>query len=284
MRVTIVLPTYAQDAALCAQAIRGVERLRRLCPDDRIRLVIADDAAAPLPETPQGADERLTTTFPRSGNLNGIACIRGLLDTYAAAALVDDDWVVKMDSDTYLCHLEWIRDREEGHVYNHNDIANRIFGSSYALTPATAKAARAIAERQDIEARIAKGYGPEDLCISCLCRMTGNGWHMVPCHLGGVFAPGQAPQTLGGNLVASSREEALRRPFVTFKDFWTRDAKTNARRVSSATEALTAFADFADGKPIPADATAKVERKPEPPAEAEEATPETDTNPKEPKK
>ena len=260
MRVTIVLPTYATDAALCAQAIRGVERLRRLCPDDRIRLVIADDAAAPLPETPQGADERLTTTFPRNGNLNGIACIRGLLDTYAAAALEDDDWVVKMDSDTYLCHLEWIRGRKEGHVYNHNGIANRIFGSSYALTPATAKAARAIAERQDIEARITKWYGPEDLCISCLCRMTGNGWHMMPCHLGGVFAPGQAPQTLGGNLVASSREEALCRPFVTFKEFWTRRAGVNAQRVASALEALTAFAEFAEAQPIPEDAVGRPRR------------------------
>lgn len=281
MNVTIVLPTYATDAALCAQAIRGVERLRRLCPDDRIRLVIADDAAAPLPETPQGADARLTTNFPRNGNLNGIACIRGLLDAYAAAALEDDDWVVKMDSDTYLCHLEWLRDREVGHVYCNNSIAFRIFGSSYALTPVTAKAARAIADRQDIEARINQWYGPEDVCISVLCRMTGNGWHMIPCHLGGVFAPGQARQTLGGNLVARSPEDALRRPFVTFKDFWTRRAEVNARRVSSALEALTAFADFAADKPIPEDAAGKVERKPEPPAEA---APEIDTNPEEAEK
>ena len=270
MRVTIVLPTYATDAALCAKAVRSVERLRRLCPDDRIRLVIADDAAAPLDALPAEADARLTTTFPRNGNLNGLPCIRGLLDTYTAAALEDDDWVVKMDSDTYLCHLEWIRGREEGHVYNLNNIAHRIFGSSYALTPATAKAARAIAERQDIEARITKWYGPEDLCISCLCRMAGNGWHMVPSHLGGVFAPGQAPQTLGGNLVASSREEALRRPFVTFKEFWTRRAGVNAQRVASAREALIAFADFADGKPIPEDAVGRPRRNtPTPKEEAE---------------
>lgn len=255
MRVTIVIPTYATDAELVAQAARGVARLRRLCPDDRVRLVIADDAAAPLPDLPRGTDARLTTTFPRNGNLNGMACIRGLLETYAAAALPDDDWVVKLDSDTYLCHFEWLRGRTPGHAFCNNAVAYRIFGSCYALSPDAARDARALTDREDIAARLLRGYGPEDLCISALCRLSGHPWHMLSCREGGVFFEGNAPAGCSGRInIVGASDEALRHPFVSCKDFWVPDAEANARRLQSGLAAMTGLADFADDRPIPEDA------------------------------
>lgn len=252
MNTTIVIPTYAADAELCACAAKSVGRLRGVCPEDRIRLVIADDAAAPLDTLPAEADARLTTDFPRRGNLNGVGCVRGLLATYVAAALPDDDWVLKLDSDTYLCHLEWLRGRTVGCVYSGTGVGPKIFGSCYALTPKTAAAALELTQADDVAQRLAGAYAPEDLVISCLARMTGFGWERQAPRQGGAIS--QSANTffhLDTRLLVEDTAEKLRHPFVSFKGYWRPNAEAHAVVRAAALQDLQAFAAFAADQPIP---------------------------------
>ena len=252
MNITIVIPTYAADAELCTCAAKSVGRLRRLCPEDRIRLVIADDSAAPLDELPDEADVRLTTDFPRRGNLNGVGCVRGLLSTYVAAALPDDDWVLKLDSDTYLCHIEWLRGRTVGCVYSGTGVGPKIFGSCYALSPKTAAAALELTQTEDVAQRLAGAYAPEDLVISCLARMTGHGWEMLAPRSGGCISQSANNHFhLDTRLLVEDAAEQLSHPFVTFKGYWRPNAEAHAVVRAAARQDLQAFAAFAADQPLP---------------------------------
>lgn len=244
MKATIVMPTYADGEGLVLQAIRGTARLRLMYPDDRIRVILADDATAPLSQTPEGVDGRIATTFKRNGNLNGIECVRGLLDTYVEASLDDDDWVVKLDPDTYISHLEWIKGCVKKHVISRErGIGCSFCGASYAVTRDTAEKARLLSDRADLVERINRGKGQEGNVITCLCQMVGER-KALGADEGGLHWP----------VNQIGNEEALRHPFITFKRGFCDDADENKSRIDEAIAVMTAFADYAEDKPVPEDA------------------------------
>lgn len=248
MTVAIVNPTYVADEAMVAQAYRSVARLRAHCPDLDVRLVTADDVAAPLRETPAGADLRITTEFPRRGNLNGLPCIEGLLALYREATeRFGAQWVIKMDSDVYINHLDWLPEDPEktSVVYTCGWVGPcQIAGPCYALSRAGIEGALRTLGREDVRQRILTSYGPEDRTITTLARMSG----LEHCAI---------PQAQG--LLMPFREDApdvrvdgsLTRPAVSFKGYFSNDARLNAVRRARALERLTAYADWAAERPLP---------------------------------
>lgn len=104
---------YKNDAELVPMC---VERVKELDPEAVIYL--ADDAAAPMPDNaaPEGC-RYLRTGFRRGGNLNGLEAVAGVLDTLRWC--LDDAgerWVVKLDCDTWLNSVEWLKTGREEYI------------------------------------------------------------------------------------------------------------------------------------------------------------------------
>ena len=176
MKIAICFFSYEKDAELLNVALRGVKRLREKNPDDVFDVMVCDDAAAPM-----GRDavpdwvEYVQTDFDRRGNLNGLECVQGMLQVYAG--LVERggyDWVIKMDSDTYINSLEWLREvdaRSTAHVGTcyREDYGS---GSCYALSAAGIAGLQVLMAEEAVQRRvdIAKC---EDRVFCRLSRMTG---------------------------------------------------------------------------------------------------------------
>lgn len=94
--------TYAPDAPLLALASR---RIRSLDPEAVI--VAIDDSDNPTPPETRGPDILYrASNFPRSGNLNGLPCIVGMLSTMADLMTeFDSDHIIKFDSDLWANNL-----------------------------------------------------------------------------------------------------------------------------------------------------------------------------------
>ncbi|MCW1926274.1 hypothetical protein OKA05_27215 [Luteolibacter arcticus] len=129
-------PDYAQ-AALAGRALRS-------CGVD---VVLAIDAGDPLPEV-EGC-RIVRTTFPRRGNLNGKACIEGILATLHENA-DGDPYQLKVDSDTLVMGLDWLAGRPEPAVGMHHRIPPHdrfMFGAAYGLRTELLPEYRAAAAR-----------------------------------------------------------------------------------------------------------------------------------------
>jgi len=99
------------------------------------------------------------STFPRKGNLNGIACLMGMYDLFCSVPR-EADWVVKVDADTlirnaFVRRLAGSQNDAEGAYHMHTQ--ERWWGAAYALRPETCKKAKAFAEKA-----ILLGGVPED--------------------------------------------------------------------------------------------------------------------------
>ncbi|MCW1886205.1 hypothetical protein OKA04_15815 [Luteolibacter flavescens] len=115
-------PDYAQ-AALAGRALRSCG----------VKVVLAIDAADPVPEVEGCRVAR--TTFRRLGNLNGKACVEGILATIQENA-DGDPYQMKVDSDTLVMGLGWLEGRIEPAVGMHHRIPPHdrfMFGAAYAL-------------------------------------------------------------------------------------------------------------------------------------------------------
>lgn len=156
MNVSAVIFTYAMDAALAERAAKAAFRAG-MTPLMVWDGAVPENAANRTPEA-----LHIASDFPRRGNLNGEACVRGVLDIFAA---VSDgaDWVVKIDSDTIVrrSYTERLarsaKDSEGFYVLNTN---TPWWGCCYALRAATAKRLAEIAKTWAFEGRC-----PEDHTI-----------------------------------------------------------------------------------------------------------------------
>lgn len=247
--VAIVNPTYAADEGMVAQSYRAVARLRALYPGDSVRLVTADDTVAPLSATPSEADLRITTDFPRRGNLNGLSCIEGLLTLYRdVAERFGAQWIIKADSDVYINHLDWLfvlDAKKTSVVYTCGWTGVcQVAGPCYALSRMGVDGALQMLEREDVRQRILSSYGPEDRTITTLARMTGLSYRAIP-QVQGLLMPfaKDAPDV--------RVDDSLKHPAVSFKDYFSSDALLNTTRRTRALERLTAYADWAEQRPLP---------------------------------
>lgn len=99
MKATAVIFSYLPDYLATAYAARALIR-------NGVRVVVAVDRRDPMPVI--GGCEVVATTFPRRGNLNGKACVEGILATMEAAARPDDEWVLKVDADALTLRMRWL--------------------------------------------------------------------------------------------------------------------------------------------------------------------------------
>jgi hypothetical protein len=152
--MTGVIFTHPPDYALAALSARALRKLG-------IRVVLAVDAADPLPAI-EGVDTIVTTTFRRNGNLNGKACVQGILATLAAAA-DGDDYVLKLDSDTMLLGLGWLAGHTAPAVGLFDPSVRIFYGACYALR------VDRLLEYQQAAAVMPESYScPEDIEIGKL--------------------------------------------------------------------------------------------------------------------
>lgn len=105
---TIYIPTYAGNGP---EAVECVACAAQTFPEARI--VIADDASAPMPDQyffscRQAGADYFMTGFDRGRNLNGPEAVRGILSLLSDDA-ADDDIVLKVDPDTALIGRSWLQ-------------------------------------------------------------------------------------------------------------------------------------------------------------------------------
>lgn len=118
-----VIFTYPRDYGIATVVARGLMRLG-------VSPVLAIDVSDPIPEI-EGV-ETMTTSFKRGGNLNGTACVRGILETLASVA-DGDRYVLKVDSDTLVRGLGWLEGREECIVGMRHTGIRDFYGACYAV-------------------------------------------------------------------------------------------------------------------------------------------------------
>lgn len=172
IRVTIL--TFSRDAALSLAALRCV---RRHLSDAAV--TVADDGHDPV--SGEAATEMqalgaryIQTDFPRRGNLNGVSCVRGILETLLNGT-ADDDVAIKLDADTAL--------RSDGPVRRMLAAGAEGFGSCcdgrimcglcYGFTGAALRRMLAVLERLPIG-----GDDPEDIATGRLAMTAG-----IPLHI-----------------------------------------------------------------------------------------------------
>lgn len=133
--------------------------LRKVAPHDAI-LYIWDSTEkdARAPKCPKGAAV-IGSDFERRGNLNGKACIVEMLNLYATLGDMGVDTIVKVDCDTILTALDWVKPGECSGFHQANAYA--WTGCAYALDMETIRAMVDYLSSHDIEPR--QGFTlPED--------------------------------------------------------------------------------------------------------------------------
>ena len=131
--MTAVIFTFPPDylaACYAARALRGAG----------VRVVLAIDHADPVPAV-EGC-EVVQTGFDRRGNLNGKACVEGMLAVMETVSREEDEWVLKVDSDTLCFSTRWLEGREEDAVGLWHPGKRGFFGLCYALRRASLSAFR----------------------------------------------------------------------------------------------------------------------------------------------
>lgn len=165
-----------------------VARVHELDPDAIV--YIASDAAAPVLE-PIAKAHTITTQYPRGGNLRGTACIHGMLDhMQAILAKHDARYIVKLDADTYLNSIDWLRpetyDSATDLIFLEGYAAFSESGDCYAIS---ATAIRAVLDGLTARSTEAAAHGlyhenlPEDTTIVNLTLRAGLPVRAIPFYL-----------------------------------------------------------------------------------------------------
>lgn len=143
MNVALVYFTYERDAELLGMSLQALPQLRSR-EGDEVSVFVFDDANAPLAVVPEGVVYE-QTSFDRKGNLNGLECIDGMLALYESVfERTGAEWIVKLDCDTYLNDLDWLRGMDAATVAQAgcrhvNDFCS---GACYAVSRAGVAAVR----------------------------------------------------------------------------------------------------------------------------------------------
>lgn len=175
----IIIFCYSGDAALLPMCVSHASA--------HGHVIVADDAAAPATDAAgaraMGAHEYVRTTFDRGGNLNGSACVRGMLETMLEHGC--DDWIMQVDCDTLLFRADVLFSGVPDHVTlvgtarGHCDAVDQ--GNPYHSANGTGLAIRRrmlprmleLARRDDIARRIDAGPGYSDHVLYYLHSMSG---------------------------------------------------------------------------------------------------------------
>lgn len=174
----IFIFTYEKDAPLLP-----------LCLSHAVahgRVVVVDQADAPATNEAEalalGAAEYTRTSWDRGGNLNGAACVRGMLETYAAHGT--DEWVMQVDSNLLLFRPEVLLEGTEafdmvGQCSGRTDAARAksplhwVSGGGMLLRRRMLAPMLARLEDPKIVERIEGGRRWSDMVLTALCRMCG---------------------------------------------------------------------------------------------------------------
>lgn len=172
MNVALCFFSYNNDAPLLRLALQAVPFLQQ--KGDGVTAYVLDDASAPLDMPPSGV-RYWRTGFPRGGNLNGLPCIMGMVDEYAAILNMGKyDWLVKVDCDTFINSLDWLRGlspRETAfagtiHVNDH------CSGACYAVSRAGVDVLQERLQCPSWQGKAARGHC-EDKVIYHMSRLSG---------------------------------------------------------------------------------------------------------------
>lgn len=191
MKLALCYFTYSKDKPLLELSLRSVERLKRLRPDVETTVYLIDDGKSPIETLPDGADYYLKTFWDRKRNLNGVENFYGMLETYKEIIKGGYDWVVKIDSDTYVNDWDWL-DNIDGEKTVSVGMYNHLWYPHGCLNAISAKGVAEIAkvaERESVMARMSRGPACEDVMFGALAMMTG--MHMERMNIRG--------NVLGGN-------------------------------------------------------------------------------------
>lgn len=175
----IFIFTYKKDAALLPLCIEHAAK--------HGRVVLADDAAAPACDEAaalaMGAAEYVRTNFDRRGNLNGAACVRGMLELYATHG--QDEWLMQVDSNMLLFRPEVLLPGEGtradmvGQAAGYCDAwleqtpVHYARGGGMLLRRVMVPRMLAVLDRPGVVERIERGKGFSDHVLTVLCRMCG---------------------------------------------------------------------------------------------------------------
>ncbi|MBQ4593018.1 MAG: hypothetical protein IJA81_00135 [Akkermansia sp.] len=172
--------TYSEDEQLVQLC---VQRLREA---DRAAVVyLADDARAPMRRVPNDC-HRVTTRFPRGGSLNGMGAVLGVLDSLCwCMQHAGASYIVKLDADTMLCHVEWLQEHPEAEYLACEKLeAFRPAGNCYRITYEAARAALEYLQGRQRDGMTNPGwYWPEDQTIFDALRMVNRRCALVPYSL-----------------------------------------------------------------------------------------------------
>ena len=161
-------------------------------PHDRI--LVADDSRNPMAETDRKRLEGLgvtvvATDFARKKNLNGLECVKGVLNTLQLAAQrFEATHVLKIDPDTMLFSRELVDRLENGAIGSiggaAGDKPNRFFyGMSYILRRDVIERLIDFVSKADIKDLIDIVDGserfPEDYTISGICSAISPSTHVT---------------------------------------------------------------------------------------------------------
>jgi len=176
MNVALCFFSYAKDEELLKLALEAVPFLR--AAGDKVVPYVLDDASAPLDMPPHGA-RYWRTSFDRGGNLNGLPCIMGMVDEFEAIMRGGaHDWLLKVDCDTFVNNLDWLRGlrpRETAfagtiHVNEH------CSGACYAVSREGVEVLHARLQCPSWQGKAARGYC-EDKVLFHMSRLSGLNVH-----------------------------------------------------------------------------------------------------------
>lgn len=252
MNIAVVYFSYGGDELLLRQALRAIPHLRAY--GDTVEVFLADDAAAPLSEVPEGV-HYLPTSFNRCGNLNGAECICGMAQIYAHILKCGRfDWVIKTDCDTYINNLHWLRNLKPSDCL----FAGTAHCNDYPAGPCYAISAAGIGKVNDLlsdsvwRGKAQRGYC-EDRVFFHLARRCG-AVHVITPHLSeptsgalyhdwGVGPVSEPPCHLANLLLPYA---------VDFKTCrWNSPPSTWQQHAATALSRLTAYANLKDSLFLP---------------------------------
>ena len=256
MKVAFVYFAYSKDEKLLTQSLRSVERVRKNRASDTFDVFVIDDEKSPLLNVPNGVYYQ-RSTFERCGNLNGIACVCGMLKVYEEIASKGYDWICKVDCDTYINDVDWfaslnVEDYANAGMYNHLSFAHGCF---YALTQKGINAIRRLWDSPSVRTRAEKRVC-EDQIFSHLCEMSGlmcARYSNVKNRLGKRGTGYQDTEWIGRvpRLENPDKDLLMRHISVTFKqNMHFRTAEEAEADRADAIERMTEYADFVEASEL----------------------------------
>lgn len=187
MKLYIYIFTFDRDIDLLEYCLKSTLKVKeKLDADAKLVVTVVNDlhsGESMLNEEKalkMGADRYIETKFDRKGNLNGLACIEGMLRVYVDNTPDDADFVMQLDSDCMLQDIMWAgmskayRAELAGQLIEKNDRSFPLMaalGSGMLLTKRLCLKILTLLENVDIRRRIDDGPGNSDVMLNVLTDM-----------------------------------------------------------------------------------------------------------------